>query len=44
MNIIAYLNGKEDIIVKQDELRRVMQVIEAAFESDKLHQSIKCLI
>ncbi|HPB16766.1 MAG TPA: Gfo/Idh/MocA family oxidoreductase [Clostridia bacterium] len=44
MNIIAYLNGKEDIIVKQEELRRVMQVIEAAFESDKSHQSIKCLI
>ncbi len=43
-NIIAYLDKKEDIIVKQEELRRVMQVIESAFESDRSHQSIKCLI
>ena len=43
-NVISYLNKKDDIIVKQGELRRVMKVIEAAFESDKLHQSIKCNI
>ncbi|HOF27653.1 MAG TPA: Gfo/Idh/MocA family oxidoreductase [Clostridia bacterium] len=44
MNVISYLNGKEDIIVKHEELRRVMKIIEAAFESDKIHKSIKCFI
>lgn len=43
-NVIAYLNKEDDIIVKHEELRRVMQVIEAAFESEEKHQSIKCLI
>jgi hypothetical protein len=44
INVIAHLNGKEDLIVKHEELRRVMKIIEAAFESDRTHQSIKCLI
>jgi predicted dehydrogenase len=44
MNVIAYLEGREEINVKQNEVRRVMQVVEAGFSSDQQHQSIKCRI
>ncbi|MFA7672830.1 MAG: Gfo/Idh/MocA family oxidoreductase [Clostridia bacterium] len=44
MNVLAYLEGREEINVKQSEIRRVMQVVEAGFSSDRLHQSIKCRI
>ncbi len=35
-NFVAAINGKEEQIVKHDQMRRVLRVIEAAFEADKL--------
>lgn len=43
-NVLAYLDGKDDIIVKQEEIIRVMKVIEAAFLSDKQKSSVDCMI
>ncbi len=40
-NFCAALDGKEEIIVKHNEVRRVMQVMEAAFKSAEEAQAIK---
>ena len=40
-NYCAALDGKEEIIVKLPEVRRVMQVMEAAFKSDELNQMVE---
>ncbi|MBR4950296.1 MAG: Gfo/Idh/MocA family oxidoreductase [Clostridia bacterium] len=40
-NYCAALDGKEEIIVKLSEVRRVMQVMEAAFKSDELNQMVE---
>lgn len=40
-NFCAALDGKEEIIVTHNEVRRVMQVMEAAFKSAKEAQAIK---
>lgn len=43
-NFSAALEGKEPILVKLDEVRRVMQVMEAAFASDEKKQTIDVYI
>ena len=40
-NVLATLDGKEELIVKLPEVRRVMQVIDAAFASNEQGISIK---
>ena len=39
-NVIAAIEGKEDIIVKNTEVMRIMKLMETIFESAKLHQVI----
>ncbi len=39
-NFSAVLKGEQELIVKHDEIMRVMKVIEAAFESNRLGQVI----
>jgi predicted dehydrogenase len=39
-NVIACIEGREEQIIKLPESRRVMRVIEAAFESDRIGQSV----
>lgn len=43
-NFCAAVDGKEELIVKLDEVRRVMQVMEAAFESDEKKQVVEVSI
>jgi len=40
-NVLAVLDGKEELIVKPEEARRVLQVMAAIFESDATGESIK---
>jgi len=40
-NVLAVLDGKEELIVKPEEARRVMQVMAAIFESSETGKSIK---
>ena len=40
-NVIAHLNGKADIVVTHDQLRRSMKLIEAVFESARTNKVIK---
>jgi len=40
-NVLAYLDGKEELIVKPAELRKVMQVMAAIFESGETGKAIK---
>lgn len=39
-NFCAVIDGKQELIVKHEELMRVMKVMEAAFESDRLGQVV----
>ncbi|NLK38898.1 MAG: Gfo/Idh/MocA family oxidoreductase [Clostridiales bacterium] len=39
-NVCAAIDGKEELIVKHDEVMRVMKVMEAAMESDRLGQVV----
>lgn len=43
-NFVAAVDGKEEIIVKPEESLRVMQVIDAAFESHDKGIAVKCRI
>ncbi len=43
-NVIAAIDGKEKLIVDEINVRRVLQVMEAAFESDRLGAGIACEI
>ena len=43
-NVIAAIEGKEELIVNEVNVRRVLQVMEAAFESDRLNAGIACEI
>jgi hypothetical protein len=40
-NVIAAIDGKEELFVKPCEVMRVLKVIEACFESDKTGCAIK---
>ncbi|HEY5583332.1 MAG TPA: Gfo/Idh/MocA family oxidoreductase [Ruminiclostridium sp.] len=40
MNVLNTIEGKEEIIVKNTQVMRVMKVIEAAFKSSELHQTV----
>ncbi len=40
-NFVAALDGAADILVTHAEMRRVMQVMEAAFASDRRHQALE---
>ena len=40
-NVCAHLDGQAESLIKLSEVRRVMQVMEAAFESDKSGQALK---
>ncbi len=40
-NICKAIDGKEEQLIKHDEMMRVMRVMEASFESDKLNQVIE---
>jgi len=40
-NIMAYLDGKAELIVKPGEVRKVMQVMTAIFESSETGETIK---
>ncbi len=42
-NIVAHLNGKEDIIVTHDQLRRTTKLIEAIFKSAETNEVVKFL-
>lgn len=39
-NIIQVLNGKEEVIVKNEQVLRIMRLIDTAFESAKLQQVV----
>ena len=39
-NVIVAIEGKENIIVKNTEVMRIMELMETIFESAKLHQVI----
>ena len=43
-NFYNTLCGKEELIVKPEEVMRTMKVIDLAFESDRVNQLIKCEI
>jgi predicted dehydrogenase len=43
-NLAAVLDGTEDLRVKPEEAMRVMKVMEATFESDRIGQAIICSI
>ena len=40
-NVIATLNGKAEIVVTHDQLRRSMKLIEAVFESARKNEVVK---
>ena len=40
-NVLAVIDGKEELIVKPEEARKVMQVMTAIFESDRTGKSVK---
>ncbi len=40
-NYVAAIDGKEESLIKHSEVRRVMKVMEAAFESDKTGNPVK---
>ena len=39
-NFCAAMDGREEMTVTHGEIRRVMQVMEAAFASDETHKTI----
>lgn len=39
-NVMAAIKGEEEIIVKHDQVMRVMKLMEAAFKSDELNQVV----
>ena len=39
-NIVGVINGKEELIVKPEQVRRVLQVMEAARESAAIRRSV----
>ena len=43
-NIINVLDGKDELIVNEINVRRVLQIMEAAFESDRTRSGIACQI
>ena len=43
-NFCAVLDGKEELLITLPQVRRVMQVMEAAFRSDAAHQAIEVTI
>ncbi len=43
-NVLAAMDGKEELIVKPEEALRVMKVVDAIFESQRQGQSISCHI
>ncbi len=43
-NFCAAMDGKEDLVVSIEEVRRVLQVMEAAFESDEKKQTVEVYI
>lgn len=43
-NFCAALDGKADLLITADQVRRVMQVMEAAFASDAAHQVLEVRI
>ena len=43
-NLADVLDGHAELRVKPEEAMRVMRVMEAAFESDRLHQAVLCEI
>lgn len=43
-NVYRAMNGLEELIVKPEQTLRVLKVMDAVFESDRLGQSIKCSI
>ena len=40
-NFCAAIDGTEKQLIKNEEVRRVLSVMEAAFKSDELHQTVK---
>lgn len=40
-NVCAAIDGSEELIVRPEQLRRVMQVVEAGFASAEAHHSVK---
>jgi len=43
-NLVDVLNGQSELFVKHEEIRRVMKVIDLAFESGRKKEIIKCRI
>lgn len=43
-NIVNHINGKEELIVKAEQVLRVMKVVDAIFESHETRTMIKCRI
>lgn len=43
-NVLATMDGKEELIVKPEESLRVMKVVDTIFESHRLRKSISCRI
>lgn len=43
-NVFASIEGKETLLVKPEETLRVLQVMDAIFQSEKTGQSVKCRI
>ena len=40
-NVVAAINGEAEVLVRQEEVRRVLAIMEACFASDRAHQLIK---
>lgn len=43
-NVIAAIDGKEELIVKPEQILRVLKVLDAIFESGRTHKSVSCRI
>ena len=43
-NLVAVIKGREELIVKPEEVRRVLCVMEAAFQSAETDQRLKTQI
>ncbi len=43
-NLVAAIEGKEELYVKPSEVLRTMKIIDLAFQSGELQQAIKCYI
>ena len=40
-NVVAAIDGKEDQLIKHDQIMLVMRIMEAAFESDRTHSTVE---